>query len=156
MNAVEMEAKPLPAESKATFFRQSGWMAITTFVAGQSRGMKIAPPQTHPQERETYAIGREIFFYRAGGYDFMHGGFRVDVKSTKVLNGNLLVRPEEKGKADIYALAIVNGNEVALIGSALSTAVFVPGNLRPLFDGGPPSHVVLREQLRAYEEEQAA
>ena len=45
-------------------------VAITTFVAGQSRGMKIAPPQTHPQERDAYALGREIFFYRAGGYDF--------------------------------------------------------------------------------------
>ena len=45
-------------------------VAITTFVAGQSRGMKIAPPQTHPKEREAYAIGREIFFYRAGACDF--------------------------------------------------------------------------------------
>ncbi|HTO50080.1 MAG TPA: sulfur oxidation c-type cytochrome SoxA [Burkholderiales bacterium] len=45
-------------------------VALTTFVAGQSRGMKIAPPQTEPQERAAYALGREIFFYRAGSYDF--------------------------------------------------------------------------------------
>jgi sulfur-oxidizing protein SoxA len=45
-------------------------VAITTYVAAQSRGMKVAPPQTHPKEREAYATGREIFFYRAGSYDF--------------------------------------------------------------------------------------
>ncbi len=43
---------------------------LVTYVAAQSRGMDIAAPQTHPQEREAYAIGREIFFYRAGPYDF--------------------------------------------------------------------------------------
>jgi L-cysteine S-thiosulfotransferase len=45
-------------------------VALVTYVAGQSRGMKIAVPQKHPKERETYEIGREIFFYRAGAYDF--------------------------------------------------------------------------------------
>ena len=45
-------------------------VSLVTFVAGQSRGMKIAVPQKHPKERETYEIGREIFFYRAGAYDF--------------------------------------------------------------------------------------
>jgi sulfur-oxidizing protein SoxA len=45
-------------------------VALVTYVAGQSRGMKIAVPQRHPKEREAYEIGREIFFYRAGSYDF--------------------------------------------------------------------------------------
>jgi len=45
-------------------------VSLVTFVAGQSRGMKIAVPQKHPKERETFEIGREIFFYRAGAYDF--------------------------------------------------------------------------------------
>jgi len=45
-------------------------VSITTYVAAQSRGMKVAPQQTHPQEREAYAVGREIFYYRAGAYDF--------------------------------------------------------------------------------------
>lgn len=45
-------------------------VALTTYVAGQSRNMKIAIPRQHPKERETYEIGREIFFYRAGAYDF--------------------------------------------------------------------------------------
>jgi sulfur-oxidizing protein SoxA len=45
-------------------------VSLTTFVAGQSRNMKIAVPQSRPEERETYAIGREVFNYRAGPYDF--------------------------------------------------------------------------------------
>jgi len=45
-------------------------VVLVTYVAGQSRGMKIAVPQKHPKEREAYEIGREIFFYRAGAYDF--------------------------------------------------------------------------------------
>ena len=45
-------------------------VSITTYVAAQSAGMKFAPPQSHPKEKEAYAIGKEIFFYRAGAYDF--------------------------------------------------------------------------------------
>lgn len=45
-------------------------VSLTTYVAGQSAGMKLAPPQSHPKEKEAYAIGKEIFFYRAGAYDF--------------------------------------------------------------------------------------
>jgi sulfur-oxidizing protein SoxA len=48
-------------------------VSLVTFVAGQSRGMKIAVPQNRPEERETFAIGREIFNYRAGPYDFSCG-----------------------------------------------------------------------------------
>lgn len=45
-------------------------VAITTYVAAQSAGMKIAAPQVHPKERAAYAAGEELFFYRAGAYDF--------------------------------------------------------------------------------------
>src|SRR3989337_2457952 len=45
-------------------------VSITTYGAAQSAGMKFAPPQSHPKEKEAYAIGKEIFFYRAGAYDF--------------------------------------------------------------------------------------
>jgi sulfur-oxidizing protein SoxA len=45
-------------------------VALVTYVAGQSRGMKIAIPQQHPKERAAYSAGREIFNYRAGPYDF--------------------------------------------------------------------------------------
>ncbi len=45
-------------------------VSLVTYVAAQSRGMKVAIPQKHPQEIAAYKIGREIFQYRAGPYDF--------------------------------------------------------------------------------------
>ncbi len=47
--------------------------SLVTFVAGHSRDMKIAVPQKHAKEKETYEIGKEIFAYRAGPYDFSCG-----------------------------------------------------------------------------------
>jgi len=45
-------------------------VSITTYVAAQSAGMKLAPSQSHPKEKEAYETGKAIFFYRAGAYDF--------------------------------------------------------------------------------------
>lgn len=45
-------------------------VALVTYVAAQSRGMKIAVPQKHPRERDAYKVGEEIFNYRAGPWDF--------------------------------------------------------------------------------------
>jgi L-cysteine S-thiosulfotransferase len=45
-------------------------VSLVTYVAAQSRGMKIAIPQKHPKEREAYKVGEEIFNYRAGSWDF--------------------------------------------------------------------------------------
>ena len=44
--------------------------SLVTFVAAQSRDMKIAVPQKHPKEIAAYKIGKEITGYRAGPYDF--------------------------------------------------------------------------------------
>ncbi len=44
--------------------------SLTAYVVGLSRGSKIAVPQSHPQERQSYARGEKIFFYRSGPYDF--------------------------------------------------------------------------------------
>lgn len=45
-------------------------VSLVTYVAAQSRGMKIAVPQRHPREREAYNVGQELFNYRAGAWDF--------------------------------------------------------------------------------------
>jgi sulfur-oxidizing protein SoxA len=70
-------------------------VSLVTYVAGQSRDMKIAVPQSHPQERETYEVGRQIFFYRAGAYDFScatcHG---EDGKRIRTQNLPNLTKPE--------------------------------------------------------------
>ncbi|MBI4756374.1 MAG: sulfur oxidation c-type cytochrome SoxA [Betaproteobacteria bacterium] len=45
-------------------------VSVVTYVASQSRGMAVAVPQKHPREREAYELGKAVFAYRAGPYDF--------------------------------------------------------------------------------------
>ena len=49
---------------------QANVTALATWIAGESRGMRFALPQSHPEERRSYEIGKRAFFYRAGPYDF--------------------------------------------------------------------------------------
>jgi len=49
---------------------KSDMEALVAYVVGQSRDMKMNVPLKHPQEKATYEIGKKIFFYRAGPYDF--------------------------------------------------------------------------------------
>ena len=44
--------------------------SLITYVAAQSRGMTVAAPQNHPKERDAYEMGKAIFHYRAGAFDF--------------------------------------------------------------------------------------
>jgi sulfur-oxidizing protein SoxA len=44
--------------------------ALTSYVAGQSRGMKLAAPLSHPKEIEAFRIGEQLFYRRAGPHDF--------------------------------------------------------------------------------------
>ena len=44
--------------------------ALSAWIAYQSNGLAIAPGQTHEQEQSTYAMGEQLFYYRAGPHDF--------------------------------------------------------------------------------------
>ena len=44
--------------------------ALVAWITSQSRGMKMNVSLNHPKEREAYEIGKEIFFFRGGPYDF--------------------------------------------------------------------------------------
>lgn len=44
--------------------------ALGAWLADQSNGVTIAPGQDHPKERDMYALGEQLFFYRAGPHDF--------------------------------------------------------------------------------------
>ena len=44
--------------------------ALSAWIAGQSRGVPVALPQSHPQEKAAFELGRQLFNYRAGPYDF--------------------------------------------------------------------------------------
>jgi sulfur-oxidizing protein SoxA len=64
------KAEDLAKQPFSTESRTPDPVSLVTYVAGQSRGMTIAIPQKHPKEREAYNVGREIFNFRAGPWDF--------------------------------------------------------------------------------------
>lgn len=44
--------------------------ALATWVAAQSKGMQFNLPQSAPQERVAYELGKRAFFQRGGSHDF--------------------------------------------------------------------------------------
>lgn len=61
----EVAAKPFASEKKA-----SDISSLASYVVGQSKGIKMAVSTKHPKVKEAYEIGKRIFNYRAGPYDF--------------------------------------------------------------------------------------
>ncbi len=61
----EVAAKPFASEKKP-----SDISSLATYVVGQSKGIKMAVSTKHPKVKESYEIGKRIFNYRAGPYDF--------------------------------------------------------------------------------------
>lgn len=57
--------KPFSSDKK-----QSDISSLATYVAGQSKGIKMNVSVKNPREKEAYEIGRRMFSYRAGPYDF--------------------------------------------------------------------------------------
>jgi len=68
--------------------------ALATWLAGESRGMRMNLPQSHEQERAMYQIGKRAFYYRGGPMDFAcstcHGesGKRVRLQDLPNLTRN--------------------------------------------------------------------
>jgi len=50
--------------------KQSDFEALAAFIAEDSRGMKLSVPLRNKHERKAFALGEQIFFYRAGTHDF--------------------------------------------------------------------------------------
>ena len=78
--------------------RPSEMESLSAYIAAQSRGMKMAPGLSHPKEKEAYAMGRAVYFHRAGAWDFScascHGeeGKRIRMQDLPVL-----YKPEHAG-----------------------------------------------------------
>jgi sulfur-oxidizing protein SoxA len=49
---------------------QANVTALATWVAAESKGLPFNLPQSHPQERVAYEVGKRIFFMRGGTHDF--------------------------------------------------------------------------------------
>lgn len=50
--------------------KESDIDAMVSYIASQSRGMKMAISTAHPMEKQAYETGKKLFFYRAGSHDF--------------------------------------------------------------------------------------
>lgn len=91
------------AEAIANHFgngeKRSPMEALVAYIAGQSRGMKIAAKATNPEEARMYAIGKKIFFFRGGPYDFScatcHTGNKERIRLQDLPN---LTNPSEAQK----------------------------------------------------------
>ncbi len=72
---------------------------LSAYVAGHSRGAKLAPGAAHPKEKESYALGKALFFHRAGAWDFScascHGeqDKRIRMSELPVLSEAKAARP---------------------------------------------------------------
>lgn len=49
---------------------QSNVTALATWIAAESKGMKLNLPQAHIEERKMYEVGKRLFFMRGGSHDF--------------------------------------------------------------------------------------
>jgi sulfur-oxidizing protein SoxA len=50
--------------------RKSDNEALVAYITAESKGVKMDVPLSHPKEKEMYALGEKMFFYRGGPYDF--------------------------------------------------------------------------------------
>lgn len=44
--------------------------SLVSYVAAESRGLKFNLPQSHAEERQMFEVGKRVFFFRGGPYDF--------------------------------------------------------------------------------------
>ncbi len=79
--------------------RPSEMELLSAYLAGQSRGARMSPGTTHPREKQSYELGRRLFFHRAGAWDFScascHGeeGKRIRMQELPVLYRPEYARP---------------------------------------------------------------
>lgn len=72
---------------------------LSAYIAGESRGVPMAPGTAHPKEAAAYELGRRLFFHRAGPWDFScascHGeaNKRIRMQDLPVLSSPAGARP---------------------------------------------------------------
>lgn len=68
--------------------------ALSAWISAESRGLRMALPQAHPEEKRMYQMGQKAFFYRGGPMDFAcstcHGQAdkRIRLQDLPDLRGN--------------------------------------------------------------------
>jgi len=66
MSFAEATKQPFGAGNQ----RKSDNDALVAFVTAESKGVKMDVPMSHAKEKEAYAIGEKMFYFRGGPYDF--------------------------------------------------------------------------------------
>ncbi|HEX2649761.1 MAG TPA: sulfur oxidation c-type cytochrome SoxA [Burkholderiales bacterium] len=72
---------------------------LSAYIAGESRGVPMQPGTKHPKEIAAYELGRKLFFFRTGPWDFScascHGeeGKRIRMQDLPVLSEPASARP---------------------------------------------------------------
>lgn len=64
----EAELKAQPYAERGG--QQTDLEMLSAYVAAQSKGMPIQVPMAHPQEQAAFELGRQMFAFRGGPYDF--------------------------------------------------------------------------------------
>lgn len=68
--------------------------ALAAWISGESKGKRMALPQSHPAEKQMYEMGKRAFFFRGGPMDFAcstcHGeaGKRIRLQDLPDLRSN--------------------------------------------------------------------
>ena len=79
--------------------RPSEMESLSAYIAARSRGAKLDPGISHPREKQSYELGRALYFHRAGAWDFScascHGeeGKRIRMQDLPVLYKPQYARP---------------------------------------------------------------
>jgi len=87
-DAAQIAATPFGSGEQKTMESLVAW------VSSESNGMRFNVPQGAAAERQMYAVGKQLFYYRAGPYDFAcatcHGeaGKRIRLQDLPALNAN--------------------------------------------------------------------
>jgi len=69
--------------------------SLSAYVAGQSRGQRMAPGLGHPKEKEAYELGKALYAQRAGPWDFACTSCHAeDGKRIRMTDLPVLTRPE--------------------------------------------------------------
>jgi sulfur-oxidizing protein SoxA len=72
---------------------------LSAYVAAQSRGVPLEPGRSHPKEKASYELGKKLYFFRTGLWDFScascHGeeGKRIRMSELPVLYKPEAARP---------------------------------------------------------------
>jgi sulfur-oxidizing protein SoxA len=102
--------------------KRSDIEALVAHVTSESKGVTMAVPLDHPKEKEAYAVGERIFFFRGGPHDFScascHGDDGKRIRLQDLPNH----RPERAARHRVVARVPCAGGCARSSGVSLTTS----------------------------------